>query len=187
MEILLIIEGLGLLYCLYSWIRDHPRKRIEWIVSIGKRISGILFRHRYRTINAECCEMMFPEASEEERRRQYMALRVGGLVLCMLIGNAVFLLAVFMDTPAVFPGLNVSRPAYGEDNIILRYQLSAKGKDKTISEEIKIEVPEQQPSDTEIEQQFKEAEQSVRNVFEQFSEDTGYLDLPERYEEILIQ
>ena len=187
MPALLVIEGLGLLYCLYCWIRDHPRSRNEWVISVGIRISHLTGRREISNVNAECSEMLFPDASREEQQRLYTALRVGGVLLWLLIGNAVFLMAMYMEKPEVFPGIQLERPAYGEDPLFLEYQLSVKADGKTKTETVDVKVPGQQPTEEELNAQFEEAEYLIGQIFESFISEKQEMDLPEQYKEISIR
>lgn len=186
MKILLILEGMGLLYCLYSWIRDHPHTRMEWLVSTGKGIYRLLFRKGKKT-GSEFAEWMFPNVSDEERNRLYFSMRIGGILLWILLGNAVFLLAVYTEKPEIFPGIHIQRPAYGEEERNFQYQLSIQEGDKIIAEVVDIQVPEQKPSQEEIEKQFMEAEALLHQRIEELTQDTESLNLPEAYKDIGIE
>ena len=157
MRIGLILEGLGLLYCCFCWIRDRPRTKDQFLTALTRKWI---------------------------RKQEHHQKEVGLFLLLMLLGGAVSLGLAQQRSAGKTESLSLERPAYGEKERQLDLKVTAENGKEKVSRNVILTIPPREPDQATTERLLDQAEKEVREELASFADTAGRW--PEDREEVQV-
>ncbi len=189
MVVAILAEGVGVLFCLAVLLRVRPGNKKDLLCALGNVMPGPIVRYLAGKVKGERAEVLFPDAPAPQAAISYIRMNAG-LWFLLTLTFSLLLTVLYVaagnnnDTGLRESTQSLQRPAFEEKDQNIRFEVEAERDGASISKQVTIEIPRQEPNEEDLDALFQRAEDYVVDYFSEYSLHAGVF--PERFQDVSV-